>query len=178
MRQKLHLAMLKPKEFGGEALKYMLLSKSRCVVTDAHALVIHNPLEIFDEDFWVKIPDGEWLVPYDAVEMMSKKNAAYYIEDKNIYVIVNGKKSAFGILENNVAFKYPAVDNVIPKEFTFESNSICVNPALLNNLRQAIDPDMPGVLLEFSGEERAMKVTVPKTDVKEYIAIIMPMLKY
>jgi hypothetical protein len=176
MKQKLHLVL--GKDDLRPIFKFMLLSREVVVATNSHILVVHDPNEIFEQHFIDTIPDGEWLVPAKAVQEMSKPKAFYYVKDGYLNIEIKGSKTAYKMIPNGgEEGTYPNYTVVIPESYGYEANIIQVNPALLNDLRQAIEPESPGVILEFSGLGRAMKVRVSdRFDIKNYKAVIMPMM--
>ena len=173
MNQKLHLITATKKDYS-EVLKYILLSKENVVVTNAHALVRHDPNEIFDDEFVKSIPDGEWLLSADAAKEMNR--FPYHIENKSL--IVNGKsKMVYDLIKNDTdGLKFPNWEAVIPETFDEKLNEIGVNPKLLDDLHKAIDPSTTGVKLSFNREMNAVKVTALSSDLCNYKAIIMPLM--
>lgn len=180
MRQKLHLLTLKPKEFGREAFRYVFINKKNVIVTNAFALVIHMSDEILPQYFVDSLPDGDWLIKPEAAKAMNDPKSVYSIEN-GVLVVVSGKnqKMLFDLIplkdveDGEMLLKS---DEVVPKEFNKEVNTIGVNPLLLYNTIQAIDPDCDGAKLSFCDDYRAIKVEVIGSSVCLYKAIIMPMM--
>jgi len=174
MQTKLHL-VLDPKCYI-QSLTYMFINKEECAVSDTSVLLVHKCNEIFPEEFVDSIPEGDWLIPYEAVKKMNTKGATYLIKSDQILITIKGAVTMFPITKNGTdGLRYPQFKQVIPTEYNGQLNSICLNPELLLNLAQAIDPDYVGVILKWSDGEHAMSVRAKNSIAKNYKAILMPM---
>lgn len=176
MKQKLHLII--NEKCYRDILRYAFLNHDEVCVSDAHALVVHKTKNIFPEVFVASIPDGNWLIPKDVLKKMNTKGANYMFVGENIEIDIKGSKTLHPIKKEDVVStgNYPAYQSVIPKEFNGELNQVALNPALLDNIRQAIDPDCEAVQIQFCDAIHAMRVSIPTSYVSDYTAILMPCL--
>lgn len=177
MKQKLHLII--DEKCYRDILRYALLTKEEICVTDAHALVVHKTSVIFPEVFVASIPDGRWLIPKDVLKKMNTKGAEYMFVGENIEIDIKGSKTLHPIKREDIVSTgmFPDYKRVIPKTYDGKLNAVALQPEFLDNIRQALDPDMDIVYLYFSDGAHAMNVRVPETSyVKDYIAILMPAL--
>ncbi|HKJ31794.1 MAG TPA: hypothetical protein VKA34_08195 [Balneolales bacterium] len=175
MNQKLHL--LVSNDPVRPVMSNALLTKDNIVVSNFFALVAHSTKEVFSEEFIASIPDGEWLVPEIALKSMSVNKSTYFIENGVLNITKKtGQKESYKLLPNGGnAGKYPPFEYVLPIDpEEYKLAHIGINPKLLSNLQDAIDPYSSGVALYFIGEKNnAIIVKTLGSSLKEYKAIIM-----
>jgi len=175
MIQKLHLVMGSDTTFNPK-LTYLFINRDECCASDAHSLVIHKCDKIFEQSFIDSIPEGDWLIPKDAVKKMNTKGATYLIKSEQIHITIKGEVTIFPILKDGVEFTFPQYRDVIPYEFKGELNIFGVDPQRLLNIALAINPEYAFVHVQFNSAISALNIRVANSYDLEYTAILMPML--
>ena len=157
------------------ALNHALLTKEWIVATDGHVLVAHKTTDIFDSYFVESIPEGRHLVTPECLKAMNKAKATYYIKDNSIVVDVKGAISIYPLIKDGEEYTYPQWENVLPDESHLKViEAISINPKLLYNAIQAIDPDSHIVRMYFTGGDKAIILKAPSSVYKNCRAIKMP----
>ena len=162
------------------ALRYAYLDKNDFVATDTHAMVVHSSKEIFGDSFLEPLGDDKILIDYNCLKEMSRKLSEYYmvrfIDLEEYQIEVNGVIYKT-INLNKTVLKYPDYNVVFPDENTRKTvDKIGINSKILDNLRQAIDPNVKALKLYFNGNSRAIVVKADSHHIENFKAIIMPTL--
>lgn len=149
-------------------INYVLVTKEKCVATDANVLgVVPTPL-MFDEDFIDAIPENGVMIHREDWKKMSTAEFVSWDKDaigKTIVLIHKKKRDEYIKVEDWTPtkehpnpLKWPDWERVIPDEkMEAETSVIGVNTQLLATLSKALG--FEASKLRFNGQSKAITVT-------------------
>jgi hypothetical protein len=156
-----------------EQLGYAMLNRDYIVATNAHALVEHSTETFFGRHNRKEIPKGkQFKVPRKLCEMMSYGTShALFIAPNIISIAYQGALMQFALEETK---DYKDYRQILGKPNKEDKGEIGLQPELLNNLRQAIDPKANIVYLTFQKGHTPIVVKTQGGEIENYRALLMP----
>lgn len=174
--RKFKLNLITAKDDLYESMQYVKVTKKETVATNAHVLAIIPTSEIFDEEFIKDIPDDGLLIHADDWKKMLQFDTAEWKTKGSVIKLCHSKKRNVLIEvehEDDLGFKYPNYESVIPQEYGSNVEDLRLNPKYLHDLQQALNAD--GVQMLFPKKGQGIKVMpVEGVTESEAYGIIMP----
>ena len=182
---KLHLATGKDKL--RPVLMNVLVTKENIVATDSHILARIPTSTIFDLASIELIPEDGLLIDSQVWKATYNAESLHLHQRDGIYLLAYYKNKPtieYRLEINGTSHRYPNWERVIPdhEHAKQETDTMHLNPKLLENLRQALDAEA-GLKLEYNGDTKpiTIKPTLSR-DKKEETAkhgdgLIMPIMK-
>lgn len=182
---KLHLATSKDKL--RPVLNSVLVTKENIVATDSHILARIPTDTIFDPESIDTIPETGLLIDSTIWKAVYNAESLHLITKGSYYIIAYYKNKPtieYRIEENGKQGKYPEWQRVIPDHdhAKQETDTMHLNPKLLENLRQALDATA-GLKLQYNGDTKpiTIKPTLSREKREETAkhgdGLIMPIIK-
>lgn len=168
------------------AMERALITRDKTVVTDAHILIEHSSLELFDQEFLDQLPKDGIFLGKEALQDLAKKDVytVRFLEDVKIIEVTH--KNKYGqahkryyeaLPVDSVDYKFPNYEVVFPgsDKKKQDISSIGLNPVLLARLYKAMGK-CRGVYFTFYGDTTSILCKPAGGDYLHCRGIIMPIL--
>lgn len=160
-------------------MSHAYVTKEFTYASDRHILVRHRTEEIFNTEFCKDIPEQGVFIPYHVLKMIPQAKTIKVLLLNNatqIKLLRKDYNPIFDLPKIDDLGKYPDADKLLnSNDPTQPLEEIALNPALLHNLIQAMDPSST-VRMKFKGANKNI-ICSPNTDAPDYPsvkALIMP----
>ena len=161
-------------------MQYVLVTKEKCVATDAHIMAIIPTNKFFKDEFIASIPEEGMLIHREDWKKMLPYTVAVWKTEGEVIKCLDSKKRPLliEVESQEEVGKYPNWEAVIPTKDMREGaevDSIGLNLEIAATLQKALG--LPSCKLDFSGKGRAIYLTAAnEEDSNGQYGIVMPVM--